>query len=87
MDIKSKVLTVGVALLLFVSVVGVGAVVSGYVIVGDPGKAVSQVLSGNVTAPDVGVESVGVGKVNVPSVRVSDASIKEVTFEIEFFVN
>ncbi|MDY6779000.1 MAG: hypothetical protein SV760_00305, partial [Halobacteria archaeon] len=29
----------------------------------------------------------GVGKVKVPSVRISDASIKEVTFEIEFFVN
>jgi hypothetical protein len=48
---------IGVAVLLVVFA-GVVAVASGYIMIGDPGTAISQVATGEVTAPNMTVENV-----------------------------
>ena len=59
---------VGVVVLVLVAVV-VGAVLTGFIVVGEPGAAVSQVLSGDFREPDVGVEEMTLGPLGAPEGR------------------
>lgn len=59
-------LTVIGVLVVLLTVVVAGAMATGYLVVGDPGAAASQVLSGDFESPNVTVEETRIGPVGVP---------------------
>jgi len=75
----------GVVVFLIIAVV-VGAVLAGYIVVGEPGAAASQVLSGNFQKPDVGAEKMTVGPLGAPEGGVNDVGTDGATFRNEFYV-
>lgn len=79
-------LAVAVVVVFLVVAVVVGAVLTGFVVVGEPGEAVSQVLSGDFQEPDVGAEEMTVGPLGVPEGSVSDLGTEGATFRNEFYV-
>ncbi|XGI84247.1 hypothetical protein ACEU6E_03085 [Halorutilales archaeon Cl-col2-1] len=76
-----------VTVVVLAAVVVGGAVGSGYVLVGDPAGAVSQLATGDVEAPDIGVVTESVGPVDVPRMRITEISTSAVTLDIPFYVN
>ena len=83
---REKALAVGGVLLLLVVIVVVGAVATGYIVVGEPGAAASQVLSGDFQKPDVGAEKMTVGPLGAPEGGVSEIGTEGATFRNEFYV-
>ena len=83
---RNRVLAVAGVVVLVLVVVVVGAVATGYVVVGEPGAAASQVLSGDFREPDVGAERITVGPLGAPEGSISDVGTEGATFRNEFYV-
>jgi len=75
----------GVLAILIVALVA-GAVLTGYIVVGEPGAAASQVLSGDLQEPEVGAEEMTVGPLGAPEGSVSEVGADGATFRNEFYV-
>jgi hypothetical protein len=84
--LKKILAAVGVILFLGVLLVG-GAVVTGYVVVGDPGAAATQILTGDFEEPDVAAEEMEIGPVGAPEGGMEDIDQDGATFRNEFRID
>ena len=81
-----KALAVAGILLLLVVLVVVGAVATGYIVVGEPGAAASQILTGDIQEPTVSVGETHVGPVGTPEGSLREIDEEGVTVRNEFRV-
>ena len=79
---------VGAGVVVAVAVLAVvAAVATGYLVVGDPGAAAGQVLTGNFDEPGVSVEETRIGPVGVPEAGIEDVGTDGATVRNEFRIN
>lgn len=83
---REKVLAVAGVLILLVVIVVVGAVATGYIVVGEPGAAASQILTGDMQEPEVGAEEMTIGPLGAPEGGIQDAGTDGATFRNRFYV-
>ncbi|MGK2229886.1 MAG: hypothetical protein ACI9QA_000033 [Methanobacteriota archaeon] len=75
-----RIALIGFGVLVAVVVVAVvGATATGYLVVGDPGSALGQALTGDFDRPNVSVEETTVGPVGVPKGGISDVDSEGAT--------
>lgn len=82
-----KVLAVAGVLVFLCAAVIVGALLTGYLVVGDPGAAASQILSGDFQEPTVSVEETQVGPVGAPEAGVTEVDERGATVRNKFRVD
>ena len=76
--LRTALIGVGVVVA-FVGVVLVGAIATGYLVVGDPGAAAGQVLSGDFESPNVSAEETHIGPVGAPEGSISEVGTEGAT--------
>ena len=83
--LKNVLGVVGVLVFIAIAVLG-GAVLTGYIVVDDPGAAASQILSGDFEDPEVSAEQVELGPLGAPQGSIQDIDTDGATFRNEFSV-
>lgn len=86
-DTVNNVLTVAAIVVLLGLAVIVGALLTGYLVVDEPGAAASQVLTGDLQEPDVEVKEMEIEPLGVPEGDLRGADADGVTFSNEFYIS
>ncbi|MDZ7687660.1 MAG: LEA type 2 family protein [Halobacteriales archaeon] len=82
----NKVLAVAGVVVLLLVVIVVGAVATGYIVIGEPSTAASQILTGDLREPEVGAEEMTIGPLGAPEGSISNVGTDGATFRNEFYV-